>query len=187
MRKTIALIGALSFALPAFAASWVVDPLTSRLTFEGDQAGEKFKGSFGKFTSAIHFDEAAPEKGTIAITVDMASVQIDGKDRMDSLPTEDWFSVKQFPTAHFQSTSIKSLGADKTGITQYEAKGKLSIRSIAKEITLPFSLKTTGNSAIARGNVTLNRSDYSVGIGQWKTEQWVKFPVAVSFELHATK
>lgn len=187
MHKFIPLLSAIMLASPVFAANWVVDPLTSRLMFEGEQASEKLQGSFGKFTSAIEFDEAAPEQGKIAITIDMTSAQIDGKDRMDSLPTDDWFATKKFAVAQFVSTSIRALGNDKTGINSYEATGHLTIRGISKEITLPFSLKTTGNSTLARGNVTLNRSDYNVGIGQWKSDEWVKFPVHVSFELRAQK
>jgi polyisoprenoid-binding protein YceI len=187
VHKSLPLLSVLLLASPALAANWVVDPVTSRLNFEGEQAGEKFKGSFGKFASDITFDEAAPEQGKIAITIDMASAQIDGKDRMDSLPTDDWFAVKKFSVAQFVSTSIRALGSDKDGIKNYEAIGHLTIRGISKEIALPFSLKTTGRSAVARGNVTLNRSDYNVGLGQWKSDEWVKYPVHVSFEINASK
>ena len=186
MRKFFIVAAILCPALPALAATWHVDPLTSKLMFEGEQSGEKFQGSFGKFSSVIDFDEAAPEKGKITITIDMASAQIAGKDRQDSLPTSDWFAVKQFPTAVFTSTSISSQGSDKIGINNYLAQGALTIRGISKPIDLPFALKTTGSSTVARGEVTLNRSDYSVGIGQWKTDEWVKYPVRVSFELHAS-
>ena len=189
MRKFIPLIAALLFAAPALAAPWHVDPLTSHLMFEGAQAGEKFSGSFGKFTSEIDFDEAAPEKGKITITVDMASVQIEGKDRQDALPTSDWFAVKQFATAVFTSTSIRAdMGHHKDGQPQrYTAKGNLTIRGISKPVELPFLLQTTGNSTLASGDLTLNRSNFGVGHGQWKTDEWIKFPVKVSFALHASK
>ncbi len=189
MRNYIPLIAALLCTAPALAAPWHVDLLTSKLVFEGEQSGEKFTGSFPKFTSAIDFDEAAPEKGAITITVDMASVQIEGKDRQDSLPTSDWFAVKQFPTAVFTSTGIRAdMGHHKDGQPQrYIAKGTLTIRGISKPVDLPFSLKTTGSSTIARGEVTLKRNDFSVGIGQWKSDEWVKYPVKVSFELRASK
>ena len=189
MRKFFLFVTTVLFAANALAAPWHVDPVTSLLMFEGVQSGEKFTGSFPKFTSEIDFDEAAPEKGKITITIDMASVQIEGKDRQDSLPTSDWFAVKQFPTAVFASTSIRAdMGHHKDGQPQrYIAKGTLTIRGISKPIDLPFSLQTTGSSTIARGEVTLKRDDFSVGIGQWKSDEWVKYPVKVSFELRASK
>lgn len=187
MRKLLFTATLMLLAAPAFAAQWNVDPLTSKLIFSGEQAGEKFTGSFPKFTSVIDFDEAAPTKGSIRITIDMSNLQVDGKDRLDALPTDDWFSVAKFPTAEFTSTSINATGNDKSGINHYLANGTLTIRGISRELALPFSLKTTGNSTVARGNVNLNRSDYHVGQGQWKSDAWVKYAVEVSFELHASK
>lgn len=188
MRKYL-LIVVLLFATPALAASWTVDPLTSTLTFEAEQAGERFTGSFPRFDSVIDFDPAAPEKGKITITIDMTRVQVDGKDRQDALPTSDWFAVREFPTATFASTSVRAdMGHHKDGEPQrYTAKGTLTIKGATKEIELNFHLKTTGNSTIARGETTVNRSDFGVGQGQWKSDEWVKFPVKVSFELHASK
>ena len=187
VRKLWCIAALCLLASPSLAAQWQVDATTSKLMFEAEHAGEKFKGSFPKFTAAIDFDEAAPEKGKISVTIDMASATADGKDRQDSLPTDDWFAVKQFPTATFTSTAISRGPIEKTGRANYIAKGNLAIKGIAKEIELPFSLQTTGKSTIARGSVTLNRSDFGVGSGQWKSDEWVKFPVRVFFEINATK
>ncbi len=176
----------LLMATPAFAAPWNIDPVTSKLIFSGEQAGEKFEGSFPKFTSTINFDEAAPEKGRIHIAITMASFQIDGKDRMDALPTADWFDVKQFPFAEFTSENIRAKGSDKIGINNYIATGRLSIRGVTKEIELPFALKTVAKSTVARGEVTLNRKDFGIGQGRWADDQWIKYPVKVTYEIHAT-
>lgn len=182
MRKLLTFTAIALLATPALAARWQVDPVTSRILFKGDQAGETFEGSFPKFSSAITFDEAAPEKGSAHIAITMASAQIDGKDRADSLPTSDWFDVKQFPFAEFTATSFK-----KTGEHAYEAIGKLSIRGIEKPLVVPFKLDTVGSSATATGEVTLNRKDYGIGQGRWASEEWVKYPVTVSFEIHASR
>ena len=187
MRKWFFTTAIMLCAAPAFAAGWNVDPLTSKLLFTGEHAGEKFAGSFPAFTSAIDFDEAAPEKGAIRITIDMSKLQVEGKDRLDALPTDDWFAVGKFPTAEFTSTSIKATGSDKTGIASYLAKGKLTIRGLSRDIDLPFTLKTNGNATVARGALTLNRNDFGVGQGRWVSEEWVKYAVDVSFELHASK
>jgi polyisoprenoid-binding protein YceI len=87
--RRLALIAAMLMATPAVAAQWNVDPLTSKLLFTAEQAGEKFSGSFPAFTSVIAFDEAAPEKGSIRITIDMSKLQVEGKDRLDALPTDE--------------------------------------------------------------------------------------------------
>jgi polyisoprenoid-binding protein YceI len=187
MRNVVFALAALLIAAPASATSWQVDPAASQLKFEADQAGELFSGSFAKFTSRIDLDLDAPGKGHIEVTVDMTSATVEGKDRQDSLPTRDWFATKEHPTASFISKTIRALGSDKPGIQHYEALGTLTIKGIAKEITLPFSVQRTGNNAVARGEITLNRKDFGIGTGkEWDSDQWIKFPVKVSFTLHAT-
>lgn len=182
MRNLLIAAAILLTVTPALAATWNVDPAASRLTFTGEQSDEKFQGSFPKFTSMIDFDEAAPEKGKITITVDMASAQIEGKDRIEALPTSDWFAVKKFATTEFVSTSIS-----KTGEHAYQAKGNLTIKGVSKEVTLPFTLANTGKSTIAKGSVTLSRKDFGIGSGQFASDEWVEYPVLVTYEIHASK
>jgi polyisoprenoid-binding protein YceI len=180
--RRFALLTACTFtALPAYAAHWNVDPVTSQLRFEGEQAGEKFEGSFPKFSSTINFDEAAPEKGSMHIAITTSAVQIDGKDRMDAWPTADWFAVKDYPFAEYTANSFK-----KTEEHQYVALGTLTIRGISKALALPFTFKTVDKSAIATGEVTINRKDFGVGQGRWTSDEWVKYPVKISYTIRAT-
>ena len=181
MRKILMATAMMFVAAPAFAAHWNVDPVTSKLMFKGEQSGDVFEGSFPKFTSSIDFDEAAPEKAAIHITITMADVQVDGKDRQDALPTDDWFGVKKFPVAEFTSTSVK-----KTGEHQFAATGNLNIRGVTKEVTLPFTLKTVAKSTTATGTLTISRKDFGIGQGRWASDEWIKYPVEVSFEIHAS-
>ena len=100
---------------------------------------------------------------------------------MDALPTDDWFAVKKFPFAEFTSTLVQ-----KTGEHQFNAIGKLTIRGVMKEITLPFTLKNVGKSTTATGEVTLRRNAFAIGQGRWASDEWIKYPVTVSFEIHAS-
>lgn len=190
MRKLL-LLATIFAVSPAFAAPWKVDTTKSKLTFEAEQAGDKLKGEFPKFTAVIEFDEKALDKSSIKVTIDMASATIDGKDRQESLPTSDWFDIAKFPTATFTSTSIRAPQTyNKLGSNQYIAKGPLTIKGVSKEIELPFTLTSLSSQQgawIGHGEVTLNRQDFSVGTGQWKSDEWVKFPVRVTFLIHAMK
>jgi polyisoprenoid-binding protein YceI len=146
-----------------------------------EQAGERFEGRFPKFTGTIDFDEAAPTRGSITITVDMNQIQVEGKDRSDSLPTDDWFAVAKFPTATFISSGIKP-----TGPHQYAASGTLTIRNISRPVVLPFTLKTAGDHATATGSLDISRKDFDVGLGRWASDEWVKYPVTIRYEIHAS-
>jgi polyisoprenoid-binding protein YceI len=185
MRNILFLVTML-LGMPAFASQWQVDTAASHLSFEAEQAGEVFKGGFKSFTPEITLDVKQPEKGSISVTIDMASAHVEGKDRMDSLPTRDWFDVKQFPTATFVSKTITATGSDKAGIDNYLARGMLTVKGMTKPVDLPFSLKQEGANTVARGQLTLNRKEFAVGQGkEWDSDQWIKFPVKVSFEVHA--
>ena len=171
----------------AVAAPWKIDAAKSRLTFEAEQAGEPFTGEFKKFTPVIEFDPAHPERGTINVTIDIASITTEDKDRHEALPTDDWFAAKKFPTAKFTSTSISHDPVTKTDTGNYLAKGKLTIRGISKDITLPFSLKPMANHTLATGSLTLHRKDFGIGQGTWQSEEWVKNAVTVRFHLNASR
>jgi len=180
MRKFLILCS-VWFASPALAGNWAVDSAASTLTFQGKQSDESFVGGFKTFTVDADFTEAAPEKGRIHVSVDMASATIDGKDRAEALPTADWFDVKQFATAEFTSRSIK-----KTGEHAYAAVGDLSVHGVKKEVRIPFTLKPTGKMTDIDGSFELKRNDYGIGKGRWADDQWIAFPVTVAFHLVAT-
>lgn len=180
MRK-LGFAGILLSATPALAAHWNVDPVTSKLMFEGQQADEKFQGSFPKFTSTIDFDPVLPETCRMHIAVTMANLQVEGKDRMDALPGKEWFDVAKFPFAEFTADSCKKLAPQ-----QFVASGKLTLHGVTKEVALPFTLKPEGQSVVASGEITLDRTAYGVGSGQFNNEEWVKKTVRVSYEIHAS-
>lgn len=176
-----ALVAWLLIGSSAMAAPWLIDADTSTLTFSGTQAGDPFTGRFTKFTPMVEFDAAAPEAGNITVTVDMASATIADKDKQESLPTEDWFFVKQFPTATFTSNSIRKTAEG------YLAEGSLTLRGVSQPTQVPFSLREENGVTHAEGKLTLQRQRFGVGQGQWKGDEWVAYPVDVSFHLIARK
>ncbi len=181
MRHWIVML-VLCIVSPAFAGQWQIDPAASNLTFQGKQADETFNGAFKKFTVETNFDEAALKQSQLTVMVDMASAVVDGKDRMESLPTADWFDVKSFATAQFVSRSI-----EKTGDHAFVAVGDITLRGVKKELRIPFTLKPAGAATAIDGAFTLMRNDYKIGQGRWVDEQWVAFSVEVKFHLIASQ
>lgn len=178
---TLALTAAPGLAL---AATWTVDPAASTLTFTGKQANDAFTGSFTQFTPVVEFDPLKPESAKITVTVDIASATIDDKDKQDSLPTSDWFDAAKFPTATFTSTRVTSLSSQQG---TYAAEGNLTLHGTTKPAILKFTFAETGGKATVDGTAELNRNDFGVGSGQWKSDEWIAYPVDVKFHLVATK
>jgi polyisoprenoid-binding protein YceI len=169
-------------ALPAQAADWQVYPAKSRLGFSGIQTGVKFQGSFGKWQAEIAFDPAQPEAGHAKVTIDLASARTGDTQRDTALPQPDWFDTAAHPQASFEADHFIAKGGD-----AYDAPGKLTIRGIAKDVVLPFTLTISGDLATAKGHLSLMRSDFGIGQGPWSTGQWVALEAGVDVDLTATR
>lgn len=191
MRRKLRLaVGAAASALvfavlasPAWSAAWRVIPEESRLAFVGAQTGSEFEGEFQKFDADILFDPEDLAASKVVVTIDMGSADAGSKDRNESLPQADWFSIKAFPTARFETVAIR---AAETG-EGYVADAKLTIRDATQDVSLPFTLAIDGDTAVMAGETVLNRSDFGVGQGQWADDQWIGYDVKVLVDLKAAR
>jgi len=182
LAASVAVSGLSLLPIPAQAAEWVVDQAKSSLGFSGTQSGAAFSGKFTHWDAKISFDPANPSSGTASVTIDTASAKTGDLQKDESLPQADWFDSKSFPQAKFEANGFKSKGGK-----DYDAAGSLTIRGIHKDVTLPFTLDITGDTAHAKGKLILIRTDYGVGQGAWSTPQTVALEVGVDVDLVATK
>lgn len=183
MMRVLCLATALTLAAaPTFAATWTVDPAKSKLGFAGTQTGEGFSGTFKHWTGTIDYDPAKPEAAHVSITIDTASASTGDQQRDEAMPGEDWFDASKFPKATFESTGFTPKGGD-----AFETAGKLTIRGVTKDVTLPFTLKIDGDTAQAQGKANLVRTTWGVGQGDWASDQYVGFGVDVTVDLTAKR
>lgn len=186
MNRTLALGFVLAVfstaAAQAAPAKWAVDPAGSRLSFASKYSGEAFTGSFRRFTADIAFDPAQLPASKIVVSVDMSSVTTGDSDRDETLPTGEWFDSKKFPRAIFTSTAIKAAGPGR-----YTATGNLNLKGVTRPATLNFGLKITGDKAESIGQLTLDRSQFGVGLGQFKGGEAIPLAVTVNTAIRATR
>ncbi len=185
MKQSLTCLGALlalAIATPAFAASWTVDPAKSTLGFSGTQTGAPFAGKFKTWTATIDFDPAKPEAAHVHVDVDVASATTDDPQKDAAMPGEDWFDAAKFAHATFEATGFTPKGGD-----AYETAGNLTLRGVVKTVTLPFTLKITGEEAHAVGHAKLLRGDFGVGQGQWVDGSMVGLDIAVDVDLVARR
>jgi polyisoprenoid-binding protein YceI len=177
-------IAALLLALPALALAappqWTVDKANSKLTFSGTVSGQAFTGSFRSWDAVIHFDPKDLAHSDVAATIQMGSFVTGNGDRDALLPDEDWFWVSHFPRASFVAHGFQA-----TGQGRYQAAGTLTIKGVAKPLTLPFSLVISGPTARMAGQVVLNRLAFNVGQGDWQATDTVAAAVTVGVALTA--
>lgn len=160
--------------------NWRVIENDSHVKFTASQQGTEFTGAFGSFDAIINFNEDAVEKASVTATIDLGSVSAGDKDRDGALPGKEWFDVKTFPKAVFQSDDFVKIG-DNT----YEARGTLSMKGKSQPLTLPFTLDITGAKAEMQGSLTLDRTLWKVGTGAWSTDEWASTDVTVDVKISA--
>ena len=177
-----ALLAAVPAAALAAPPTWVVDHAASRLGFAGQVSGQGFTGVFHRWDAVIHFDPKDLAHSDASVTVDMTSASTGSGDRDALLPDEDWLWTSHFPRATFVAHSFTA-----TGPGRYAAAGVLTLRGVAKPLTLPFSLAITGPSAKMCARVDLNRLAFGVGQGEWKATDTVPAAVAVTVDLTARR
>jgi polyisoprenoid-binding protein YceI len=182
--KIFALGSALTVAIasPALAANWAIQPAQSTLGFSGVQTGAPFTGVFTQWTAQISFDPANPKAALVKVTIETASAKTGDTQRDTAMPDTDWFDANAFPQAVFEATGFTPEGGNK-----YQTVGTLTIRGISQKVTLPFTLVITGNRAEANGEISLLRTAYGVGQGNWSSGDWVGLNTGVTFDLMAVK
>ena len=160
--------------------NWLVVNDDSHVKFTATQQGSEFTGELKAYDVLINFTEDAIEDANVIATIDIGSLSAGDKDRDGTLPGKDWFDVKAFPKAVFQSDDFV-----KTGNNSYEARGTLSMKGKSQPLTLPFTLDITGAKAEMTGSITLDRTLWEVGTGAWSTDEWVSTKVTVDIKISA--
>jgi len=158
-------------------ASYTADAQQSRLEFTGVQAGAEFKGVFHKFTASVDFAPDALAGSHIDVQIDMNSVDSMDKDRDTTMRGKDIFDVAHMPTAHYVSKSVTKTAAG------FSAVGALTLHGVTKQVPIDFQFTNVAGGAKLAGSAKLNRLDFGVGQGDWKSTEWVGDAVKISFSL----
>ena len=161
---------------------WRLDPGASSVMFTGRQGEDEFTGRFGTIDAQVRLDPDDLTGALIVGAVDLGSVDAGSNDRNQSLPEAGWFDIARFPQATFRSSVIRQVAPGR-----YEADGTLSIKGAERAVTLPFTLDIQGDRAIADGQMTLDRTDFGIGQGDFAGPEWVDTEVTVAIHVEAVR
>ncbi|CAA6828533.1 MAG: Polyisoprenoid-binding protein YceI [uncultured Thiotrichaceae bacterium] len=91
-------------------------------------------GRFNEFDGKFSYNEKAPEKATVSVTINTASVDSNHAERDKHLRSDDFLNVEKHPKATFESTSYKPNG-DGTATLE----GNLTLNGVTKPLSLAVS------------------------------------------------
>lgn len=158
---------------------WVIAP-GGKLSFTAQWQDNPIVGTFPNWSARIRFSPDAPGQSGIDADVDLLSVSTSDGQRDEMLRGDDFFSTAAHPTAHFRATHMIDLGNGR-----YSAPGTLSLRGVARPVTLRFTIDLDGDRASVRGGAELDRTAFGIGTGEWASTQAIPATVAIDFAFNA--
>ncbi len=158
--------------------------------FESQRLGQ-VKGSVNLLSGTVSFDPANPAATKGKIVLATSSLQVSEKVLMKMLPRPEWMNVEKFPEITFEAKSLKNIRTmqDKRE-TQAIVTGTLTVRGVAKEVTVPVVFKYLENTPSPNGDVlnmqgefTIKRTDFGINLG--KEEKDISDAIRISFTIPA--
>ena len=136
-------------------------------------------GRFNTFEGQFEWDAKAPEKSSIQVTIDTASVDSNHAERDKHLRGADFLNVGKHPKSTFKSTGYKATSANEGVLS-----GDFTLNGVTKNISFPVKVVGEGKDpwggyrAGFEGKTTLKLADYGINynLGPASTE--------VEIELH---
>jgi polyisoprenoid-binding protein YceI len=120
---------------------WTVDPAHSIVRATARHlAMSRVEGRFTELAGTITVADPI-EASSVAVTIEAASIDTGNRDRDAHLRSADFLDVKQFPALTFQSHRLTRLS---DGDDHWSMQGELTIRDIAREVTLDMRYGGSG-------------------------------------------
>jgi polyisoprenoid-binding protein YceI len=168
----------------AQATSWTTVAASSSIEFTGTLADGDFAGRFQRFVAAVAFDPVNLAGSRFRVVIETGSANTADADRDVALAGSEFFATSNWPTATYDADQFTT-----TGPGQFQARGKLTIRGITRDVPVTFTFKPTadGRSATLSGRASVRRLDFGVGQGEWQDTKWLGDEVRVRFELTLRK
>lgn len=122
----------------------------------------KVRGRFTAFGGAIAFDESAPERSSVEVRIETASVDTGVSQRDGHLRSPDFFDAERYPAITFTSRRVEKTAEG------FQVTGDLTIRGTTREVVLPveYSGRTKdpwgGERAGFATQIAIDRKDFGL-------------------------
>ncbi|HYF61714.1 MAG TPA: YceI family protein [Herpetosiphonaceae bacterium] len=144
--------------------TWQIDNSHSEVTFTvRHMMISKVRGRFNSFSGTVDFNEADPAASSVAVEIQVDSLDTREAQRDGHLKSPDFFDAAQFPTITFTSTRVEKVDANHGRIV-----GDLTIHGVTREVVLdteysgqsksPWGTTSAGFSAETK----INRKDFGL-------------------------
>lgn len=148
----------------------------SKISFVGKKADGQHEGGFKKFTVKADADFEAPEKSSVNIEIDTASLWADDPKLEGHLKSADFFDIRKYPKIKFESTKIVHGEEGKAEII-----GKLTLLGKTNELKVPVTAEVTEETVHMQADFKLDRTKWGMNYGVGKVDNDVQVKVDFLF------
>jgi len=165
MKSVLSAAMLLGTAATARAAEYDLDPSHTSVQFSvRHMMVSTVRGQFAKLTGAVTLDEASPEKSSVQVAIDTASIDTRDAKRDEHLRSGEFFDASKHPQITFKSTRVERSRAGRLLVT-----GDLSMHGVVRPVVLevegPSAEAKTPWGGAVRGfsaSTKLNRKDWGL-------------------------
>lgn len=151
----------------------------NNVQFKLDAPLESITGTATGISGAIQFDPAAPQVTRGRIVLEASSLTVGNPMMGQHLHSDQWLDVAKHPTIVFEAqsaTNVRNQGAQILA----DVTGKLTVKGVTKDVTVPVSFtyladkagarvnnpKVKGDLIVLRASFQINRSDFNIKAGE---------------------
>lgn len=123
--------------------TWQLDPKHTTIALTAKHMMfTTVRGRFTNFTGTIRIDEQNPDRSTVEVDIDAASIDTGVADRDAHLRSGDFLDAEHHPKILFRTTRVD--GAHGTAGDQFEVQGTLHIRGQNRPVVLKATFEGIG-------------------------------------------
>ena len=199
VRLPAALAAFACFAAVSYAAPTAFDfkdpKGVNAIQFKLDAPLEAISGTANGVSGTVSFDPAAPAATTGRIVLETKSLTTGNPVMQEHLHGAKWLDVAQFPTIVFEATQLANVRTQGAQILA-DLTGKLTVKGITKELTVPVSFtyladklgarvndpKIKGDLLVVRTRFEINRSEFNImaGLATDKVAETIELSLALA-------
>lgn len=153
-------------AAQAAPITYTLDPGHTMVLFTWTHFGfSKPTANIGNVDGTLVYDEAAPTKATVEVTLPLSALDTHVPALDEHLKKPDFFDAEKYPTITFKSTKVVAAGKGKLKVT-----GDLTVHGVTKSETLDVTVNKIGEQPMLKAPAagfnatgTIKRSDFGIG------------------------
>lgn len=114
-------------------------------------------GSFTNFKGVANFNANEISKSSFSLNLAVSGIDTKNEKRDEHLQAKEYFDAASHPNISFTSSSVAA------AVTGINITGKLKMKGVTKEITIPFTYESAEGGYLLVGDFKIDRFDFGVG------------------------